>query len=317
MEYPTPNNEIQTLPFTFLGLSGQAASLAASKTIIIPVAYDSTTSYKSGARDGPSAIIQASRHMEDYSMELRNETSLHGIYTHPQLEPRIDSPQAMIQQIQSIVGEHISMGKLVVTLGGDHSISIGSVAAYRSFYPDLSVLYFDAHADLRDQYQGSSHGHASAARRIYEQVNQLVQVGVRSMSTEEVDFIEQNQINSFMWNNHSNIVDSTHPEGFPPFRDLRPELRLDAITSRLSSSVYISIDLDVMDPSEMPSVGTPEPGGLRWHDLLEILQGISARHQIVGFDLVELAPKEGPDFASYTAARLAYTLIGYALQSQK
>lgn len=316
MEQPTPNNEIQTLPFTFLGLSGSQASLDTSKTVIIPIAYDGTASYKAGTREGPLAIIQASRHMEDYSLELHSEPSLTGIYTHAQLEPRVDSPQSMIQQIQSIVREHVSLGKLVVTLGGDHSISIGTVAAYQSFYPDLSVLYFDAHADLRDQYQGSHYGHASSARRIYEQVNRLVQVGVRSMSTEEADFIQQHQLPSFLWNNYSEIKDSTYPKGYPPFRDLSPDLRIEAIISQLSPDVYISIDLDVLDPSEMPSVGTPEPGGPRWHDLLEMIQGVSEHHTIVGFDLVELAPQEGPSFASYTAARLAYAIIGYALQSR-
>lgn len=316
MEQANINNEIQLLPYTFLGLPEQHASLAASKTVIIPVAYDGTTSYKSGARDGPLAIIQASRHMEDYSLELGSEISIYGIHTHPQLEPRIDSPQSMVQQVQEIVSKYISMEKLVVTLGGDHSISIGTVLAHHSFYPNLSVLYLDAHADLRDNYQGSTHGHASTARRIYERIDQLVQVGVRSMSAEEADLINHHEISSFMWNNRSAILDEAHPDGYPAFHSLNTVERIDAITSRLSKDVYVSIDLDVFDPSEMPSVGTPEPGGPRWQDVVDILQGVAARHRIVGFDLVELAPREGPDFAAYTAARLAYTMIGYALQSQ-
>jgi len=316
MEQSTPYNQIQTLPFTFLGLSEQESSLALSKTVIIPVAYDSTTSYKSGAREGPSAIINASRYMEDYDIDLQREPSASGIHTYPQLEARVDSPESMIQQVRTVVQQHALMGKLVVTLGGDHSISIGAVAAHKSLFKDMSVLYFDAHADLRDHYQGSSYGHGSTARRINEQVDQLVQVGIRSISSEESDFIEEHQTPSFMWNSASKIADSGYPEGYPPFRDLPLASRLEAITSRLSPNVYISIDLDVLDPSEMPSVGTPEPGGLRWHDLIGILHGVSQRKRIVGFDLVELSPGQGPNFASYTAARLVYTLIGYALQSQ-
>jgi agmatinase len=316
MEQSTPYNEIQTLPFTFLGLAEQESSLALSRTVIIPVAYDSTTSYKSGAREGPAAIINASRYMEDYDIELQREPSASGIHTYPQLEARVNSPESMIQQVQTVVQAHALMGKLVVTLGGDHSISIGAVAAHKSLFKDISVLYFDAHADLRDHYQGSSYGHASTAKRIHEQVNQLVQVGIRSMSSEESDFIEERHIPSFMWNSPSKIADSEYPEGYPPFRDLPLSKRLEAITSRLSTHVYISIDLDVFDPSEMPSVGTPEPGGLRWRDLIDMLHGVSQQKTIIGFDLVELSPEQGPNFASYTAARLVYTLIGYALQSQ-
>ena len=317
MERSEPNNEINVLPFSFLGLSEEQSSLPNSRIVIVPVAYDSTTSYKSGARDGPLAIIQASRHMEDYILEINRDMSGYGIHTHPQLEPRTDSPQSMIQQIENVANKYASMGKLVVTLGGDHSITIGTVRAHHSLYPDLSVLYFDAHADFRNEYQGSTYGHASAARRIYDQVNQLVQIGIRSISSEEADFIADHRIPSFMWNNHSKILDDNYPKGYPAFHSLTPEERVTAITSRLSDNVYISIDLDVFDPSEMPSVGTPEPGGLRWHELLSMIRGISERHKIVGFDLVELAPQEGPNFAAYTAARLVYTTIGYALQSQE
>ncbi|MDP3061593.1 MAG: arginase family protein, partial [Chloroflexota bacterium] len=186
-------------------------------------------------------------------------------------------------------------GKLVVALGGVHSIAVGAVKAYRAVNPDLSVLYLDAHADMRDSYMGTPYSHACAARRLSEMCP-IVLAGVRSVSVEEREHIVRSGVPTF-WCTGAGPLPS-------------PE----QVLMRLPSAhVYVSIDLDVLDPSVMAAVGTPEPGGARWEELLTLLRGVAKERRVVGFDLVELAPEEGPAACAYLAAKLAYKLIGYAL----
>ncbi len=263
---------------------------------VIPVPYDSTTSFMSGARDGPAAIIEASRHLEDYDIELDRDISEVGIHTTPELQPRMDGPKSMIAAVRSVVSRTISHGKLPVLLGGEHSITIGGVQALTELHSDLSVLYIDAHADMRDSYMGTKWGHASVARRVSE-VCPLALIGVRSISTEEKQFIEEQGIPMHLW-------DAGSPANLGN--------AIAVAADHLSDNIYISIDLDALDPSIMAGVGTPEPGGMLWHEILAILHAVSHRAKIVGFDLVELNPSQGPVSCAFTAAKLAYKLIGYA-----
>jgi agmatinase len=280
---------------TFLDTSPNEATLSDSGVIVIPVPYDSTTSYKTGSRYGPSAIIQASRHLEDYDLELNTDISSIGIYTTPEISPDLSSPKALIQQVRRAIISSLSSEQLLVLLGGEHSISIGAVQAMTEIHSDLSVLYLDAHSDLRDDYMGTQWGHASTARRIYD-LCPMVQVGVRSLSEKEYKFIEEVDLPVYFWN------------GDPPnITQLAKK-----ILPKLSKNVYISIDLDVFDVSLMSAVGTPEPGGITWIESLSLLKAIASERQIVGFDVTELSPLEGPESCAFTAAKLAYKLIGYS-----
>ena len=280
---------------TFLDTSPQQSDPETAHVYVIPVPYDSTTSYKSGARDGPNAIIEASRQLEDLDLELMRDISTVGIHTTPALDLDVSGPEAMISRVRTAVHSAVYRGKLVAMLGGEHTITVGAVQAMADLHSDLSVLYLDAHADMRDSYMGSRWGHASVARRVCE-VAPLVQVGVRSASVEEISFIEKEDIPVFFWSGATSDK----------------ECQANQVTERLSSNVYISIDLDVFDPSEIAAVGTPEPGGMRWDEVIGLLRAVSQRHNIVGFDLVELSPSLGPIAGAYAAAKLAYKLMGYA-----
>ena len=295
------------VPFNFLAIPEEDSLLETAKVVVIPVPYDSTTSFKGGAREGPRAIIEASYNLEDYDPELDLDVAKLGIYTAPWLEPHMEGPRHMIDRVRDGVCTFLHQGKMVALLGGEHSISTGHVKALVEGYPDpwgpqgLSVLYLDAHADMRDEYMGTGWGHASVARRISE-LCPVVQVGVRSLSLEEKEFIDTGSVNTFLWSSMT-----------PPSRHsgLEPE-SIEEIVGLLSKDVYVSIDLDVFDPSIMSAVGTPEPGGMDWHQVVSLLRVVAERRHIVGFDVTELSPGEGPTACAYTAAKLVYKLLAYA-----
>ena len=282
---------------TFLDTPPDEANLATSEVVVIPFPYDSTTSYKTGSRLGPSSIINASKHLEDFDLELDRDISEMGIHTRPEIKPDISGPRAMVDLVRRTVLPIIKSGKFPVLLGGEHTITTGAIQAVTEVFSDVSVLYLDAHADLRNNFMGSCWGHASVARRVYE-ICPTVHVGLRSCAKEELNFIRDKQIPVFFWTVSNSPVD---------LKELAS-----AILGHLSSQVYISIDLDVLDPSIMPAVGTPEPGGMLWHEIINLLKLISNERKIIGFDVTELSPPEGPESCSYTAAKLVYKLIGYS-----
>ncbi len=281
------------IPHNFLALPQEQSSLDAAQVVLIPVPYDSTTSFRSGARDGPEAIITASYGLEDYDFELELDVSRIGIHTTSALEPHMAGPGPMAERVRGAVAGYLDTGKTVGLLGGEHSITIGAVQAHVEVYPSLSVLYLDAHADLRDEYMGTPFGHASAARRAYE-CCPIALAGVRSLCQEEHEFIRDNKVP--VWycdaNSHGNSLES--------------------LLDSLSDTVYVSIDLDVLDPALMPAVGTPEPGGIAWRQLVDLLGRVAESRRIVGFDVCELAPADGPPACSYTAAKLVYKLVAYS-----
>ena len=281
---------------TFLDTHPDEVSLDDARVVLVPVPYDSTTSYRGGARDGPAAIVTASRQLEDYDVELDRDISEVGIYTVPGIVPDVSGPKAMIDVVEEVVRRLAAPDRLVGLLGGEHSVTVGAVTAHAASHPDISVLYLDAHADMRDEYMGSRWGHASVARRLHE-VCPLVEVGVRSLSLEERRFIRDNEIPVVFW---------------PPENGNAQSLARTVIDS-LTPSVYVSIDLDVLDPAVMPAVGTPEPGGMGWHELIGLLRAVASERRIVGFDVVELSPGEGPEAGAFTAAKLVQKVIGYAV----
>ena len=293
---PPPSSPQAALPWihpNFLALTPQQSNPETARIFLIPVPYDSTTSYRAGARDGPAAIIAASAQMEDYDPELDLDLTTIGIHTTPALEPHMAGPEPMTRRIQQAVAQYIAPGRIIGILGGEHSLSAGSVHAHLNAHPSLTVLYLDAHADLRNQYQGTPWGHASGARRIHDRCP-IALAGIRSLSLEERDFIRQNQLPTWQ----------SPPNNAP--------LPADEILAALSHDIYISIDLDVLDPALMPAVGTPEPGGLNWTQLTTLLHRIAQSRRIIGFDICELAPAEGPPACAYTAARLVAKLAAYS-----
>ena len=279
-------------PRNFAGLFPPYGDSQTAAAVVLPVPYDSTTEWHSGTRNGPRAVIEASSYLEWFDLELGKEIHTCGIHTLPELEPTFDSPETMNDRVYQAVKELLGQSKFVVMLGGEHSISSGAVRAHKEKFPGLSVLQLDAHTDLRDQYLGTRFSHACVMRRIIESCP-ITQVGIRAVSREETEFIRLRNLQPFyLLDNHQHLP-------------------LSEITSTLSEHVYVTIDLDVFDPSIMSAVGTPEPGGLQWQQVIELLRYVSDRKKIVGFDVVELCPDQGPASCAFTAAKLMYKLIGY------
>ena len=270
-----------------------AHSLRDALFVVVPVPYDLTSTYQPGSRRGPAAIIEASTNMELYDEELKKETYLAGIHTTLPLTIDARGPKNMINAVRKKISKVSVQNKIPVMLGGEHSVSLGAMQALKEKYPRLSVLQLDAHADLRESYQGSPYSHASVARRISE-ICPLIQVGIRSMSKEESDFLPQSKVKSYS-------------------ADFALENKdwCETICKDLSGDVFVTIDLDVFNPSIMPSTGTPEPGGLYWRDVLRLLKLVSRSCKIRGFDVVELAPIPGIVAPDFMAAKLIYRLMGY------
>jgi agmatinase len=278
-----------THPLIFCGLPNDPTDYTQSSTVILPIPFDKTSTWIKGADKGPEAIIEASRYLEFYDIETDSEVIKKGIFT---VKPiRAASSSALIKKTDSAVSRYLKDNRLVVTLGGEHSVSIGVIKAYAKHYKDLSILHLDAHADSRDSYEGSRYNHACVIARIREFTQNIVSVGIRSM-----DVSERSDVNKKKMFFAHEIHDS--------------DKWIQNAVRSLSDSVYITIDLDVFDPGIMPSTGTPEPGGLGWYQVMKLLFAVSKSKRIVGFDVVELCPSssKAPDFL---AAKLIYTLLSY------
>ncbi|MBI3977735.1 MAG: agmatinase [Chloroflexi bacterium] len=282
-------------PRNFGAIPPEAAEFSSARVVVLPVPYDSTTTYRGGARDGPAAIVDASQYVELFDPEFGRELYQVGIHLLDDVEPDLTSPAAMIDRVEAVTGELLDADKLVAMLGGEHSITVGAVRAHADRHADLSVLQIDAHGDLHDSFFGTPYSHACVMRRVLERCP-AVQVGLRSLSREEWAFIQERELRPVF------AEQAQAGDGW-----------IDEVVARLSPTVYVTVDLDGLDPSTMAAVGTPEPGGLDWFQTLRLLRRVGRERRIVGFDVVELAPDQGPPACAYTAARLVYKLIGYAL----
>ncbi|MFC1496390.1 agmatinase [Candidatus Margulisiibacteriota bacterium] len=271
------------MPKGFLSPDPKFAKYKTSRFVVIPCPHEKTVCYGKGTKNGPKAIIDASAQVEVYDEELHHNTLKRvGIHT-----TKVTSPATLTKETLKV----FKANKIPIILGGEHSISLHAVKAARSIYPTLSVLHFDAHADLRDTFQGKKDSHACAARRMIE-ICPVVHVGIRNISEEETTFAdEKDQTRKIHWAD----------------KPINPQ----AIISQLRDTVYLSFDVDVLDPSIMPSTGTPEPGGLLWKETLDILREVCKQRRIVGADFVELAPIKGLHAPDFTIAKLIYRLIGY------
>jgi agmatinase len=261
-----------------------------SAAIIVPVPYDETSTWGKGADRGPEALLEASANMELYDIETGTEVYKAGIYTDiPVSIP--GRPELMINAVDKRIHSWLKLNKFVVAVGGEHSITIGSVRAHLKKNPDLSVLQLDAHADLRPEYLGSKYNHACTMARVKE-FCPITQVGIRSMDIVEKEYLQPGRfffaeeiINSPDW--------------------------IEKIIMTLNDKVYLTIDLDVFDPSVMPSTGTPEPGGLGWYKILELIRKVTEQRHLVGFDIVELCPEQNNKAPDFLAAKLLYKVLTY------
>ena len=282
------------LPLNFGGLEPEFSGIERARAVVLPVPYDFSTTYQSGTRHGPRAILDASRNMELWDEEV-GAIYKQGIHSLPEIEPTARGPEAMAERVEQAVGWILDQGRMPVILGGEHSLTAGAVRAAQRRFPQLSVLQLDAHADMRDRYLDSPFSHACVMRRVRE-ICPAASVGIRSLSEEEAQHLER------------------HPAPIWSVRQLRAlDGKLEPVLDALTDEVYITFDVDALDPSIMPATGTPEPGGLDWYETIDLLKAVASRARIVGCDVVELAPIAGQVAADFLAARLTYRMIGLAL----
>ena len=287
-----PWNQEEGVTGRYWGLPDEFAQASKAKIVILPVPFDQTTTYKHGTDQGPAALIEASRHLELYEIETASVLYPLGVFTAPPIQTT--SHEMLNQQLYQQVSHYLARQQFVVTLGGEHSISYGAIQAHAEHYPHLSVLQFDAHADLYDSYANNRWNHACIMARVREipQIANSVSVGIRSLSEEEAQVIDKSST-------------------FFAF-DLDPQDQwIDKVMSQLNPNVYISFDVDALDPSIMPSTGTPEPGGLQWNQALALLKRVAQEREIVGLDVVELSPLPSQHAPDFLAAKLVSKILNY------
>jgi agmatinase len=273
---------------SFLGFT---TSIEEAKFLILPVPYEQTTSYGTGTRNGPEAIIKASNYVELFDEELGIEAYLQGIHTLEPIEFETKLIEPSIEKIYQTVKRLPIKDKFVVSFGGEHSITYPIIKAYKEQFSHISVLHIDAHSDLRDEYEGTIYSHASVMARVME-VADIVQVGVRSQSKEEYNLVKRKNIRTFY------------------MHDIQKNKQWkEQVVSSLRDNIYLTIDLDGFDPSIAPAVGTPEPGGLMWYDVIDLIKLSIQSKTIIGCDIVELSPQPYSIVTDFLAAKLAYKII--------
>lgn len=284
----------------FLAIGSKYSAFETSKIVILPVPYEHTVSYGGGTKNGPRAILKASGYVEFYDEETGREVySELGIATLPPLTFGKKSERASLSMIEESVEKLIKKKKFVVMLGGEHTITQSAVAAHARHYPNLSVLQIDAHSDLRMEYQNSKYSHASVMARVCELIDptSVVQVGIRAQCIEEAEFIRSKGVHTLY----------AHDIRRGKFNENWQEHALE----HLGKDVYVTFDVDGLDPSIMPATGTPEPNGLFWHETMQLLRKVGERKNVVGCDVVELAPMKGVHHPDLTTAKLVSKMINY------
>lgn len=261
-----------------------------AKVVILPIPYDGTSTWVKGSDNGPEALLEASANMELYDIETDSEVYRVGIYTAPAVKES-KSPELMVEAGKKASMKYIESGKFLVTIGGEHSISIGPIQAHAEKYKNLTVLQIDAHTDLRDSYEGSKNNHACVMARAQD-LCPIVQVGIRSMDIGEKERLDPNRV-------------------FWAHRIVNCDKWMDSAIDLLTENVYLTIDLDGFDPSIMPSTGTPEPGGLLWYQTLTFIKKVIESKNLIGFDVVELCPNPNERSSDFLAAKLVYKILSY------
>jgi len=299
-----------TAPHTggeFLGLSPDASDRVRARVVVLPVPYEATTTYGRGTMRGPAAILAASTQVEFWDELESDEPCMRGLHTLPPLDCS-GAPEEVVARIRAAAAELAGEGKFVLTLGGEHTVTVGAAPGVASRVGALTVVQSDAHADLRDEYEGTGLSHACVMRRLADSFP-IVQVGTRAFSAEEVAFARERGI----------VAVGAHE--IASSRGVAPESSENApwiqrvIGAIAGPRVYLTVDLDGLDPSVVPAVGTPDPGGLTWYETLALVRALFKRKTVVAADVVELCPTEGSVLSDYAAARLAYKIAGHALRA--
>lgn len=275
---------------TYAGIPKRYADPATSKIVLIPVPYDGTSTWIKGADKGPEAFLAASENMELYDIETDSEVYKQGVYLADPITEEA-SPEAMVQAVYETTKSYLKRNKFVTLFGGEHSISIGSIRAFTECFENLTVLHIDAHADLRSTYEGTPYNHACALYEASQKTN-LIQVGIRSMDISETRIMDKEKV-------------------FFAHELADDDYWIDKVIEALKGNVFITFDLDALDPSIFPSTGTPEPGGLFWYETLNFLKRVFEECQVVGFDLVELCPNPQEKSSDFLAAKLYYKMLSY------
>ena len=280
---------------TYAGIPENYSKIEQSKIVLIPVPYDGTSTWQKGADKGPEAFLEASENMELYDIETDSEVYKEGVFLADAITEN-SSPEAMVDAVHQTTKQYINKNKFVTLFGGEHSISIGTIRAFNECFHNLTVLHIDAHADLRKEYEGTSCNHACA---VYEasQTTNLVQVGIRSMDISEKRVMDLEKV----FFAHDMAVN---------------EDWVDDVIDQLTSNVFITFDLDALDPSIFPSTGTPEPGGLLYYETLDFLKRVFEEKNVVGFDMVELCPNSKEKASDFLAAKLYYKMLSYKFASK-
>jgi len=279
----------------YAGIPDKFAQLETAKVVLIPVPYDGTSTWGKGADKGPDAFLDASENMELYDIETGTEVYQQGVYLAPAISEN-SSAESMVNSVHAITKDYIKRNKFVTLFGGEHSISIGTIRAFNECFDNLTVLHIDAHADLRESYDGTKYNHACAVHEASQTTN-LIQVGIRSMDIMEKSFMDEEK--TFFA--HDMVND---------------EYWIDKVIELMTDNVLITFDLDVFDPSIMPSTGTPEPGGLFWYETLDFLKQVFKEKNVVGFDIVELCPNKADRSSDFLAAKLYYKMLSYKFMDE-
>lgn len=278
----------------------QYSSLDTARILVLPVSYEGTVSYGTGTGAGAMAIVDASRNMELYEEETDTEVYKLGIHTLPEFIAR-ETPEAMMADLYAYSKKLLELDKFICMLGGEHSVSAPIIQAHNEKYDNMSVLQIDAHADLRDTYDGTPHSHASIMARVVKDMRiPSVQVGIRSISGDEARSLKDGLPTKIFW-----------------ARDIvgRTDWIDDAIHS-LTDNVYLTIDIDGLDPSIVPTTGTPEPGGLGWYETLTLIRKLAETKKIVGMDLVEYSYFANYDSPAFLCSKLVYKSLAYIFQGK-
>ena len=286
------------VPLAFGGALPKTRAFDDARVVVLPVPVDRTTTYVGGTRNGPREILHASSHMELWDEELGTDVHGVGIFTLPEMELPFGELEPLMAEIRRVATELLSRDKFLVTLGGEHSITPPVVAAAAARYPGMSVLQIDAHADLRDCYMGTPHNHACAMRRSLEHAP-VTQVGIRSMSTEEAQ-----------------AAPNLNTTIFYDVSMRRDPAWIDRVVETLTDEVYVTIDVDGLDPAIMPATGTPEPGGLSWYETLALLRATIERRTVIACDVVELSPLPGIMAPNFLCAKLVYKILTYRFAAE-
>lgn len=277
----------------FLGLTDEQARYETAAAVIVPCPFEKTTSYRKGTAQGPRAILEASGQVEFYDAELKKEPWRPGIHT--MAPPALSEAAEALSRIEKTVAKILADNKFPICLGGEHTISAGAIAAAGKQFSDLSVLQIDAHADLRESYEGTPYNHACAMRLALPHIRKIAAVGIRSLDATEAAFAKE-KADVALFLDH----ERRGKKGW-----------IEDVLGRLTDTVYLTVDVDGFDPSLFGATGTPEPGGLSWYEGLDLIRKCFLKKRVVGADVVELLPQSGFHACTFAAAKLVYKIIGY------